>query len=260
MKTKTAESAGGAYPYAPLALCLPIAGAVSVLGGNKSPVSKSLLASHLGEDEKSQGLSFKITSAKCFGMIDGRGDYTLTDQAKRYFFPTIEHESRKALLSFLATPVAFKALLQRFDGSRLPATEMIGNILHKEACVPVSWKDRVAGFFVRSAQHVGVIDAGGFLRFRSAQLTPLDKTVSSAEYEDMKNPSAETTDQPVTSFDSFAAAANTDRKAANVWSFTHQGKTVRVETPAEISVELWKKLNGYIGLLQPSEDAKAMKT
>src|SRR5205823_5485070 len=112
--------------------------AVKSLGGGKSPVSKSLLASHLNEDQKAQSLALKIASAKSFGIIEGRSDFLLTDLAKRYFFPTAPLERSQSLIAFLGNPPSFRAIINRFDGSKLPDAEMLGNIIHKEANVPVS--------------------------------------------------------------------------------------------------------------------------
>ena len=44
---------------------------------------------------------------------------------------------------------------------------MLGNIIHAEADVPVSKKNTLAGLFLRSAQSIGVIDSGGFLRCKA---------------------------------------------------------------------------------------------
>jgi hypothetical protein len=162
---------GASYPYAPLQAALTVAEAIKQLGGNKTPVPKSLLASTLKEDEKSQSFTFKIASTKCFALIAGRSAYTLTENAKRYFFPTSNSDKIEASLSFLQSPSGFREIIKRFDGQKLPETQMLANIFHTQLRVPESWSVRAASFFVRSAQLIGVIDEHGFLRFDATKHT-----------------------------------------------------------------------------------------
>jgi hypothetical protein len=160
---------GASYPYSPLQTALVVAEAVKQLGGNKTSVPKSLLASTLKEDEKSQGFAFKIASTKSFGLIEGRSAYTLTENAKRYFFPTSNTDKIEASLLFLQTPSGFAEIIKRFDGQKLPEPQMLANIFHTQLHVPESWAVRAASFFLRSAQHIGVVDEQGFLRFDAAK-------------------------------------------------------------------------------------------
>ncbi|MDQ6630671.1 MAG: hypothetical protein M3Y82_02810 [Verrucomicrobiota bacterium] len=160
---------GASYPYVALANALGLSDAVKQLGGNKTPVPKSLLASTLKEDEKSQGFTFRIASAKCFGLIEGRSSYTLTEIAKRYYFPTSDSDKVEASLLFLSSPSGFAEIIKRFDGQKIPETKMLSNIFHTQYRVPESWSLRAAQFFVRSAQKIGVIDEQGFLRFDAAK-------------------------------------------------------------------------------------------
>lgn len=249
MKTNNTEPTISKYPYAPLALCLPVAFAVNDLGGNNSRVQKSLLASHLKEDEKSQGLNFKIASAKCYGLIDGRSDFSLTQTAREYFYPTRDGQKRNALLHFLSNPPAFRLLIQRFDGSRLPQIETLGNILHTEAAVPISWKDRVAGFFVRSAQYVEVVDQNDFLRIRASRASldgKIAKNPVAAENSGMDDLS-ETTNNAAT------PKGQEGRAGVNVWTHTIDGKTIRLESPSPLPSDLWQVLEGFVKLIKPKK-------
>src|SRR5207249_11332826 len=78
--------------------------------------------------------------------------------------PTSEEEKANAAADILSTPAPFAVLTQRFDGAPLPSNEILGNILHNEAGVPVSRKNILAACFIRSAQVIGQIDPGGILR------------------------------------------------------------------------------------------------
>jgi hypothetical protein len=240
------ERSGGNYPYYPLAVCLPIADAVKSLGGGKTPVSKSLLASSLKEDERSQTISFKLASAKSFGLIEGRTNFSLTEIAKRYYFPTDESDRQNALLDFLSYPPAFKKLIERFDGSKLPPADIIGNILHRELGVPQSWKDRVAGFFIRSAQGVAAIDEQGHLRIKASR-DGRAASVPAAEPE-ISLPPPELIRQR-----RIAGHLNVDPKT---WSQTEDNRTIFVEHPRDINMQEWQGLNQYVQRIKPEDKTK----
>ena len=251
MKTQheNEERSGGNYPYYPLAKCLPVAEAVkSLSGGGKSQVSKSLLASSLNEDQRSQTLAFKLTSAKSFGMIDGRADFNLTEISKRYFFPTDETGRQGALLDFLEYPPAFKKLVERFDGSKLPTTEIISNILHRECGVPQSWKDRVATFFIKSAQYASAIDEQGHLRVKASREGRVSREVSTGESEEVELSVIGTPQSQITRQKRIAGQVNL---AAKIWTFTDENRTLLVETPRDITAQEWEVLNQYVQFISP---------
>lgn len=232
-----------AYPYLPIASALKVAEALKELGGARSTIPKSLLAKHLGEAEGSMQLSQRITSAKCFGLVEGHGTYSLTETAKRYFFPTSENDKASALLDVFASPPAFQDLLRRFDGDKLPGREILGNILHRELKVPESWKERVAGLFCGAAQHVGVIDSQGFLRYEAARHSAGSST------EDIP-PAAE---EPTPSMSSFAGILRPKPASAPgivQWRY----KAIEVTTPENLDRALWMKLNAYVQLLEPTDE------
>jgi hypothetical protein len=159
------------YPYTSLVPSLKIADAVKELGGARSAVSRSRLAAHFKESEKSASFLQRIASAKAFGLITGRSEYSLSDVSKRYYSPTSEQDRSNALLEILAVPSSFREIIRLFDGEQLPKREILGNIFSTKLNVPESWKERAAAFFENSAQFVGVIDANRFLRYKAAQHT-----------------------------------------------------------------------------------------
>jgi len=141
---------------------------------------------NLSESEKSPVLAQRIASAKCFGIIEGKSNFFLTDMAKRYYFPTTDGDRGLALLEFFRTPSSFAEVIKRFDGSKLPSREILANIFQRECRVPESWKVRIAAFFSNSADFIGVLDGAGFLRFRAAKdrclsKLPTEVSVSSVE-------------------------------------------------------------------------------
>lgn len=252
-ENKENEKGGGNYPYSPLAACVLIADAVKAIGNGKSPVSKASLASHLKEDERSAALSFKLASAKSFGLIDGRADFSLTETAKRYYFPTGESDKQNALLDFLESPAAFKTLIERFDGSKLPTQEIISNILHREAGVPQSWKDRVAGIFIRSAQFVAALDEQGHLRVKASRDGQI---AASAAVNENQTSVEERAVPPHPETIRYKRVAGQINVAPKTWTFSDDNRTLWVETPRDLSAQEWEMLNQYIQLINPKAKTK----
>jgi hypothetical protein len=253
------------YPYLPLSTALVVAKGVKELGGGKSPVSKSLLASSLGDDERSQMLVFKLASAKAFGLIVGRSDFVLSEIANKYFYPTDDKCRSHALLDMLERPKAFAQLVHRFDGSRLPEPEMLANILHQDSKVPESWAQRVGRCFVQSAIVALAIDSQGFLRVQAIRDNQLAKSVPTVETDRMNLTDTGSSATKATEVSSEAQNPVIDAVnrtagppafviAKSVWAFAHKTGQIRVETPENISPELWEKLNAYVQVLKPSKN------
>jgi hypothetical protein len=236
------------YPYFNLSAALKIGAAVAESGGANLPISKSVLTAHLKESEKSAVLQQRIASARCFGIIDGRNSFTLSDAGRRYYLPTSDTDKSFALLEFLATPPAFAEIIKRFDGTKLPSREILSNLIHREGRVPASWKDRIAAYFSSSAALAGALDAAGFLRFRALKERGLQKStpeVSVASVEPNRTVASGQTTEIKRDFD---VPTHID---SNVWDFSFGGKTVRLVTPTELDKSLWEKLNAYVQLLKP---------
>jgi len=223
------------YPYYPLSSALRLAAAVKDLGGGRTPVKKSLLAKHLGTAENVAAFAQGLTSAKAFGVIDGHGDYSLTEISKRYYFPTTETDKSLALLDAFSAPPAFAELLKRFDGDKLPTRDILGNILHRELGIPDSWKERVAGLFASAAQDVGVIDGQGFLRYDAARHTSGPASATSPQDE----------------LASMGTAQKERPRTVVVGKVHWQYKSIEVLTPEDLDRALWQKLEGYVKLLEP---------
>lgn len=239
--TDTQPSTTGAkFPLLSLQNSLQVAEAVRDGGGANTEVPKSIIASHLGSSENSGAFLQRLGSARSFGLIEGRGSYRLTDQAKRYFYPATEDDRRRAQLAFLASPPVFNEIIKRFDGNKLPAPAMLANILHREYSVSNSWKDRVASSFIKAAQIVGTIDGQNFLRY-GASLHNMESPLSQSDAADTHAPVA---DAP--------RSQPSAVPGGNSWLFQQEGQFVRVESSAELSPALWQKLNAYVQVLKPS--------
>jgi hypothetical protein len=157
------------YPTYNLEDCVEVGRVVKELGGLKTPISKSLIASRLHVASGASRLQQLIASAKCFGILVGRGDHLLSDAAKKYFSPHNPQDTTIGLLAFLSSPPPFEKLITRFDGNQLPEIEFIANILESEADIPKSWSSRVASIFLQAVTFAGAADAAGFLRYEAIE-------------------------------------------------------------------------------------------
>src|SRR5438874_370936 len=112
------SSAAPAYPLVSFRNALEVAAAVNDAGGAKSPVQKSVIAARLGVSDGSGAFLQRLSSARSYQMIEGRGAYTLTPESVRYFFPGNAADRDRALLSFFASPALFSEIIHRFDGNK----------------------------------------------------------------------------------------------------------------------------------------------
>ncbi|MCL2649117.1 MAG: hypothetical protein FWD61_19310 [Phycisphaerales bacterium] len=247
------KSGRGSYPYYSFAKSLEIADAIRDLGGNKQPVKRNTLSSHLGQEEKSAGLSQMIGAAKCFGLIDGRSEYTLTDISREYYYPTDDNQKRRAMLLLIANPATFKKLIERFDGAKLPTIEMLANLMHREMDVPQSWMARIASMFVNCLKESGVIDGTGILRYAVAL-----NGIATGTGGDGDDPPPPPPPSPPNNHQTGVSNASGQMgrgNDVNVWVFGPPGASVRVETSHTLTMDVWKKLEKYIQVLKPMEES-----
>ena len=153
-----------AYPVYGLDEALKIGQAVYDLGGSRAPVKKETLANHMSYAETGPSFVQRIAAARTFGLIDGRGGYSLTELGRQYYLPTNDTDRNAAAYQALQRPPVFAKIFARFQGQRLPANQLLGNIVHTESGIPASWKDKVASLFVKSATAIGAVDAQGMLK------------------------------------------------------------------------------------------------
>jgi hypothetical protein len=252
---------GPAYPYYSWAASLKLAEAVKALGGDREAVMKGDIAHHLGVSEESQSLSQTIASAKTYGMIEGHGEYMLTEAGRHYFYPEDESDKRRAELAFINSPPVHESLIKRFDGNVLPLPRNLGTIL-RSLGVPVSWLDRSASQFKEACERLELIDPGGHLRYGfavrcsgrakeanpelSAQMT--GEPSNRVEHDQPKHPA---TSPPSTTVHSASQSRNSE--TLTVWTDPSPSGTVRVETPNPLPRALWERLKRYVEILEPSK-------
>lgn len=246
-QNKRPRTATVTYPYHPLDLCIKFAEAVKQIGNGRQDVDKSVLASHLKLDEKSGDFAQKIASSKTYGLLDGKSALQLTDAARSYFIPTVNPDKEKAaaLLKFFSSPGAFQVLIEAHDGSKPPGSEIMGNVLGQTYGIPESWTRRVAAFFLRAGISAGAIEPDGFLRYNAkvkalGMANPLiNGTIQ------MPTPDANVIPPKV---DPPAEPKDNTQEGVVVWK---HGKNLRVETPENLTIEIWEKLNKYIQAIKP---------
>ncbi len=231
-----------------------VAEAVKSVGNGRSDVPKSSLAHSLGISEKSADFAQKIASCKTYGLIQGKSSFLLTETSREYFFPTESEQASKkrCLLKFLASPGAYKTLIERFDGTRPPSIDIMGNILHKEFGVPESWRLRVATQFLKSAQFAGTLTIDGYLRFKATMesLGGLSGTLQPP-------PAPNTEEVPAASLNqknghkNSLGESDSHQNGVIVWKYPCGENFLRLETPETMTKEIWEKLNKYIQVLKP---------
>ena len=260
MKDEQKIQSGQQYPFFSLANAIQVAEAIRDCGGANGEVPKSSVAHALETSETSGGFIQRVATAKAFGLIEGRGNYQLTDLAKQYFFPTEDGQKERAYSSFLNMPGVFAELIKKFDGQKLPASNLIANIVQRELGVSVSWKDRVTSNFLKSAQAVGALDGNGFLRYRASRhamktnqpITPIPtSTFSVRDYQAAHPEEADQSEAPV----SLPYAAPVKPAAPGRFSMRIPfGDTFAIlETPQrdKLDPELWEMLNVAVQMLKP---------
>jgi hypothetical protein len=234
-----------AFPVYTIDEALKVATAVNELGGARTAVAKSMIAKHMKYAQSGPSFFQRLSAAKSFGMIRGWGDYGLTDSAKRFFYPTSDIEKKNAGMEFLRTPVPFARIISRFEGSKLPPNEMIGNIMHNEAGVPPSWKDRAASIFLRSANFIGAIDASGVLKTQVTAESQLRDAVVEIQKHPLDPPAPVIKEYP---------PLRVQRPDVRVWEIKDGDNVLRIETPKQLSYELWQLLDNYVQYLKPKGD------
>jgi hypothetical protein len=260
-----------AYPYYPFKRCLEVAAVINAAGGSRGEVNKDVLAHELDLAVDSAVFSQLLGATKAFGLISGRGSYSLTELAKQFFYPTDDQQKRVAQLRMIKGPVVFEKLIERFDGNKLPSSEMLKNIIRREFDVADSWIDRTVSLFMNALKVVGVLDESGFLRFGSAMHGASSSNIANAEAELAARLSTPATNQlalavtPVggiskgllpTPKPEIGPASSAGPSEACVWMFRMRDAWVRVETSNDMPRALWDKLAQYIKVLEPPKEGE----
>lgn len=236
------------YPYNSLDDALKVGQAVLSAGGASTDVTKSTLAQRLGTEESSAFLAQRIASARCFGVIEGRGSVRLT-QAGAAYFNAPSGGGRAQLLEFFGSPKVFKALIAIFDGKRLPDDSAVSAHLRAKEELGTNWAGRVAATFRRSVEGLGLLDPNGIMRYRF--------NVESASASSSQKSSTETPKSPDSSAGSLPlpwSLAKTSGANPSAIYTTWRDGDVQVITPETLTRKQWEKLSRYIQVLEPEKE------
>lgn len=248
LETNDKNRKEAAYPYYDLESCIKFSSHIKALGGSKSGIKKSQLAQQVGLAESTPSFFQRLSACKTFGIVEGWGEYSLTESGRKYFYPQSENDVKASLLKMFCTPPAFDFIIKRFDGEKLPTSNIMGNIFHQELGIPDSWKDRVAQIFTRSAYFAGIIDSGSFLRYDSNMHT------SSAPVSDIQLVQAPSLAKDPLNIPIDLIPIEEVPAGVNAWTYSSKGSQIKVQTPEIITMELWNKLNAYVQILKPIQN------
>lgn len=162
-KTDEFASQDSAYPMYAFDDAILVSKAVFDLGGARVPIKKEALARQMNYAPTGPSFVHRIAAAKCFGIIRGRGEYTLTEIGKQYFLPKSETDKSNAAVQIVSTPKPFALIFERFRGMKVPDNEILANVIHDESNVPRTWASKVVNLILRSARSAGMINVDGVL-------------------------------------------------------------------------------------------------
>jgi hypothetical protein len=233
--------------------CIEVGQIVANHGGAKAGVHRSQIAAGLHLEEDSSTFSPKLSSARSFGIITGRGEYMLTESGRKLYEPHSETDRRIALLNFLASPLAFSKFIEKYDGSKIPTGTFLANIF-QQLGVGKSWAPRVATIFTKAAELAGALDSQGFLRY-TASVKNTGMAASMPTPMETSAPSKPNDVATTITNDAQNFQPSKPHTGANVWVFNASGMWVKVETSQDISLELWDRLNKYVQIIKPEKAA-----
>lgn len=259
------EAKRSQYPYYGLEKCVEVAAVVRDLGGGRSEVTKTVLAHQMNVSDSSAAFQQLIGAVKSFGLIKGRGSYMLTEISKAFFYPTQEGQAPRALLQAIKAPQVFEEMINRFDGNRIPPSELLANILHREYGISTSWAPRVASLFASALRFAGALD-GDLLQYESAMQRSLGDVPNDAEPTEPVSSTVPLRDAtgrraavaPTVQPGPARSESRQEAAGMTVWVFKLRGQSVRLETSDDLTLDLWLKLNQYVQVLKPMPEAGAV--
>lgn len=243
----------GTYPYYSLKTSLELGKVVRDAGGERIGVPKSVVAHGVKMSLNSSSFAQLVASTKCFGIVEGHTELQLSDLGRDYFMPTTDSASRLAELEFLNQPPTFASLIAKFDGSILPNAVNISHILTREFRIPGSWSTRVAQLFVGIATDLGVLDPGNCLRY-SAVKHVVSNNLGTGATNVISNPALVHQIPLASQLGSHSHTQTTLPAPIKVGATTTtwvKGE-IRLETPDNMSYQMWELLKNYVQILEPS--------
>ncbi len=142
------------FPYSDLTDAFAVARVIhDDFGGN---ASQDQIAAGLGTKVTSSGFRMKMAAAKLFGLVEGRGDASLTTLGKEILDPRTESQARAK--AFLRIPL-YEQIYDRHRGSTLPGDRGIESEM-RELGVSDKQLGKARQVFTRSAEQAGFFKQG----------------------------------------------------------------------------------------------------
>jgi hypothetical protein len=263
------SSRAGGYPYHLLPAAVKLGEAVRNHGARDVP--RHVLAGELKMADAA--LNQLVASAKTYGMVEGSREVALTEAGRDYFFPTEDSIERRLMLEFFASPPVFKAAIDTYDGTRIPTTNVLANVFHRQHGVPQSWAGRAAQIFVSNATSLSIVDAAGVLRYKAnlhsasrGQVPRQSGQASLFGVEQSHGPSqaggaVEIPNHYVMKAEP-AHFGPAPQAKSNTWSWSEAGGTVVLQTSEPLPRALWQRLMRYVEVMEPidNKEVKNEKT
>lgn len=229
-----AEQRSKPYP------AMPIADAVTKLKelyknlGDSKAYNRENFAQGMGYKDAKNGAYLRAVAALIqYGLVQKDGNsYKLSDVSKRILIPTTETSESEAVKEAALTPSLFAQLYERYEGQELPV--LLPNILVKEFGILDGAKNKAAGVFKQSMEHIGILDGNVLGKpSRDVDLTPTDDENDDMHYAMVRSPEPET-------------LASTNVPTTALVKDFGQGRVARLAIPSDLSDEEREKLASLI--------------
>lgn len=141
------------YPIISFDEATKIAEAVKKCGGRATP---QLIGETLGESGTSGWFTVKIKSTKNWGLIDGHGELSLTDLAKKVFYPITPSDPENAKIEAFMSVDLFKRMFERFRESGFPEGSILKNVIFTENKMSEDDASKVASIILETVNTTGL--------------------------------------------------------------------------------------------------------
>ncbi|MCK5476441.1 MAG: hypothetical protein KAI55_00805 [Candidatus Aenigmarchaeota archaeon] len=185
-KIKQTKERSVLYPYYNLKESIEFAKIVHKLAG-KGIVADNVVAKELGVKSNANSLTYKISSAKQFGLIirskEGLG---VTQRIKSIIFPLPGQELINLYRDVVKLPPLYAKIFQQYSDEFLPEKEGLSNVMVHQG-VAQNAKNRAAKIFLSSINFAKYLDANRILNHQNEEPTKDEQLDESFEDEKCNN-------------------------------------------------------------------------
>lgn len=126
------------------------------------PIAYSAAAEVFGVKPSTKSFSYKVSSAKQYGLITtSAGTLKITELGNEFLFPTkSENELKKIKKQCLENPTLYKELIDSYKGKPLPELRLLSNILVQSYGIIPTVSENAAEIFIQSVNDAELMVAG----------------------------------------------------------------------------------------------------